>query len=249
MMEALLTMADAEMRTTCYPGVCEGRAFIMGPNQFQNALVAAYIETHSNWKSGVIDSIAAICLNCGRDDFCRTVVLCDCFGLSAQEKAAEFIEQLSGAPDGCHIAIFNLDRRAGIEGMAFQFGVQGVFYQDEPVETLIKGLAAMFGGEFWFSRRKMAEIILQNGFGHRLRQFSGQDYPNGLTRREVEILGLLTLGATNDVIASKLFISPHTVRTHLNNVFRKINVTNRLSASLWAVETLFPHKPDHEGER
>ncbi len=242
-------MAEADIRTPCDACVCEGRAFIMGPNHFQNALVAAYLETHGNWKSAVIDSMAAICLLCEGPDFCRTVVLCDCFGLNAQEQAAGFIEQLSDVPDGCHVAMFNLDRRAGIEGMALQCGVHGVFYQDEPVETLIKGLAAMFGGEFWFSRRKMAEIILENGYSHRLRQFPGQEYPNGLTRREVEILGMLTLGATNDVIASKLFISPHTVRTHLSHVFRKIKVTNRLSASLWAVDTLFPHKADQEGER
>lgn len=242
-------MAAPEMGTTYDAQFCDGLAFVMGPNHFQNALVAAYIETHSNWKSAVIDSIAGICLNCERGDFCRTVVLCDCFGLNAREKGAEFIEQFSDVPDGCHIAMFNLDRRAGIEGMAFQFGVQGVFYQDEPVETLIKGLAAMFGGELWFSRRKMAEIILQNGFSHRIRQLSSQEYPNGLTRREVEILGLLTLGATNEVIANKLFISPHTVRTHLSHVFRKIKVTNRLSASLWAVETLFPHKAEPEGEK
>lgn len=237
-------MAFVETKTTLDARSDDGMAFIVGPNHFQNALFAAYIETHSNWKSSVIDSIASIAPTCGRDDFCQTAVLCDCFGIRDQDRATELIRQLSEVPEDCHIAMFNLDREAGLEPMAFQFGVRGFFYQDEPVELLVKGLAAIFGGEFWFSRRKMAEIILENGFTSRRKQFHSYPYPHGLTRREVEILGLLILGATNEVIADKLFISPHTVRTHLSHIFRKINVTNRLSASIWAVESLFTHRHD-----
>ena len=60
----------------------------------------------------------------------------------------------------------------------------------------------------------------------------------GLTMREVEILGHLTHGATNDQIASALFLSRHTVKTHLYNIFRKLGVSNRLQATLWAAENL-----------
>ncbi len=123
-----------------------------------------------------------------------------------------------------------------------QYGVQGFFYQDEPIETLLKGLAAVFGGEFWASRQQMAEVMLENGFELRRRQIPRRDYPLDLTRREVEILGLLTLGAANEVIADKLFISPNTVRTHLNHIFKKIKVSSRLEASAWAAETLFDHR-------
>ena len=59
-----------------------------------------------------------------------------------------------------------------------------------------------------------------------------------LTRREMEILDVLASGAKNEEIANKLFISPHTVRTHLYTIYRKIQVSNRLQAVLWASKNL-----------
>ncbi len=59
-----------------------------------------------------------------------------------------------------------------------------------------------------------------------------------LTSRQTEILALVSVGATNDEIADKLYLSPHTVKTHLYNIFKKINVPNRLQAALWAAKNL-----------
>ena len=59
-----------------------------------------------------------------------------------------------------------------------------------------------------------------------------------LTRRESEILAHLAVGATNQEISDKLCISPHTVKTHLYNIYKKINVPNRLQAALWAAKNL-----------
>lgn len=51
-----------------------------------------------------------------------------------------------------------------------------------------------------------------------------------LTRREIEIVKLLAAGRTNQEISAELFISPTTVKTHLRNIFRKLNVSNRTQA-------------------
>ena len=59
-----------------------------------------------------------------------------------------------------------------------------------------------------------------------------------LTRREIEILSMLAVGATNEEIAEALFISPNTVKTHIYNIFKKIHVPNRLQAALWAAKNL-----------
>lgn len=52
-----------------------------------------------------------------------------------------------------------------------------------------------------------------------------------LTDREREVLLLLTAGASNDAMAEALSISPHTVRTHVQNLLAKLGVQNRLAAA------------------
>jgi DNA-binding NarL/FixJ family response regulator len=54
--------------------------------------------------------------------------------------------------------------------------------------------------------------------------------PDGLTHREVEILGLMAQGLTNPEIAERLFLSNHTVKTHINRIFAKTASRDRVAA-------------------
>lgn len=237
-------MAPHEHDTNLTDAPDECVAFIVGHNHFQNTLFAAYIETHSRWTCNVVDTIAPLIPCSGTMIPPRTAVLYDCFGLDGTLLEESVLASLEQLPPEWPLVLFNLNRLTGIETKALEYGAHGFFYHDDSTETLLRGLEAIFGGEFWVSRRKMADVILENSFRLRHRQLTGRVYPHDLTRREVEILGILTLGASNGVIADKLFISPHTVRTHLNHIFRKLGVASRLEASIWAAETLFNHRYD-----
>ena len=63
-----------------------------------------------------------------------------------------------------------------------------------------------------------------------------QNLLNDLTEREREILQLLAEGMRNDDIASKLFISPQTVQTHVRNILGKLRVHSKLEAVSFAVK-------------
>lgn len=57
-----------------------------------------------------------------------------------------------------------------------------------------------------------------------------------LTSREKEVLALVARGASNQEIAEKLFVREVTIKTHLNNIFKKLNVSNRTQAVLLAMQ-------------
>ncbi len=59
--------------------------------------------------------------------------------------------------------------------------------------------------------------------------------PGGLSRRELEVLRLLAAGRTSSEIAGELFISTRTAEHHIQNIYLKIAVSNRASATRWAV--------------
>lgn len=58
-----------------------------------------------------------------------------------------------------------------------------------------------------------------------------------LSRRELEILGVLCQGLRTDEIAAKLGISKHTVVTHVRNIMRKLEVSSRVDAVSWAIRS------------
>jgi DNA-binding NarL/FixJ family response regulator len=61
-----------------------------------------------------------------------------------------------------------------------------------------------------------------------------RETPAGLTRRELEILKLVAEGHSNATLARMLWVTEQTVKFHLSNIYRKLDVTNRTEASRWA---------------
>jgi DNA-binding NarL/FixJ family response regulator len=56
-----------------------------------------------------------------------------------------------------------------------------------------------------------------------------------LSKRETEVLRLVAEGLPNKVIARELWITEPTVKFHMNNVLRKLSLTNRTEAARWAI--------------
>jgi LuxR family transcriptional regulator of csgAB operon len=99
---------------------------------------------------------------------------------------------------------------------------------------VLNGIRGVLNGELWFPRKVMSNCILEG----RERAGTLRKHSGALTPRQVEIVALIAVGATNDEIADRLRISPHTVKTHLYQIFKKINVPNRMQAALWAAKNL-----------
>lgn len=108
--------------------------------------------------------------------------------------------------------------------------VVGIFYEKDNMDIISYGVKKIIEGEMWLSRKIISELI----FTYREKQNAILSTSISLTTRESEILRLLASGASNLDIANSLFVSENTVKTHLYNVFKKLNVKNRLQAMMWA---------------
>jgi len=104
------------------------------------------------------------------------------------------------------------------------------------MENFEKGIRAIFQGELWIPRKILANYMKNNANKGQVRKMRKND--GNLTPKEREVLLLLASGARNADIAKKLYVSPHTIRTHLHNIYRKINVPDRFQAILWAAKNL-----------
>jgi DNA-binding NarL/FixJ family response regulator len=94
--------------------------------------------------------------------------------------------------------------------------------------VLEKALTSIAHGEIWVSGPVATRLIGKLA----RRQLMNGENPNGLTRREWEILGLVANGHHNKEIANSLSVSENTVKTHLHSIFGKIHVDSRLGATL-----------------
>ncbi|MCC5884620.1 MAG: response regulator transcription factor [Halomonas sp.] len=140
------------------------------------------------------------------------------------------------------LAAFNVRGEDHAVELLSSLNLQGIFYRDDSMELICKGVEALQSGSLWMSRALMSRMIQLL----RRQQMNSYRPACGLTQRELEIIGLLGTGATNAEIAEKLFVSEHTVKSHLYNIFRKIKVHNRLQAMNWARRNLFSVPPSYK---
>ena len=93
-------------------------------------------------------------------------------------------------------------------------------------QDLVKAVVAIAGGEMWFTRRQLADMLSRRADDAAPIR-SEQMVLQGLTSREIEIVRLITRGRTNKEIAQTLNISDLTVKTHVQNIFKKCGLRRR----------------------
>jgi DNA-binding NarL/FixJ family response regulator len=118
---------------------------------------------------------------------------------------------------------------------ALKGGAKGYLSKDVSISDLIKAIQAVHKGELWVERKLMARFFDKEAIAEPKEEGRSGRHKMVLTAREKEILSILTTGCTNKEIAQALFISEKTVKSHLNSIFRKLNVTRRLQAILQAI--------------
>jgi DNA-binding NarL/FixJ family response regulator len=118
--------------------------------------------------------------------------------------------------------------------LALKAGARGYVCKNTSATDLQQAIRVVHRGHLWVEQRLIVEVL--QGRPAAPHAIGTSEQPaGGLTDREREVLRSLASGGTNRDIAEALSISEKTVKTHLNNIFRKLNVTRRLQAVLFAI--------------
>ncbi len=206
---------------------------IIGPRSLQNGLMGHFLEEKTGAKCLAIAAPSQIPAADEEEGSDSRLILGDCLEKDLDSCMAD-LEYL-GEPvlSRDYVVLFNVSPGLKIEENALRRGVKGFFYEQDPLEVFPRGLGAILNGEIWVSREIMTKFIPgDKGLDPSRMEASV------LTPREIEILSLVAIGAKNEEIAEKLYISSNTVKTHIYNIFKKIDVPNRLQAALWAAKNL-----------
>jgi DNA-binding NarL/FixJ family response regulator len=117
---------------------------------------------------------------------------------------------------------------------AIKDGARGIILKQAASEFLIKGIRKVFEGELWADTSTMTRVVESLSQKYRGDRDSERDRKE-LSQREREVVGLIASGYRNKEIANKLFISEQTVKTHLSNIFQKLEISDRLELALYAI--------------
>jgi len=119
---------------------------------------------------------------------------------------------------------------------AFSAGAKGIVCRDAPFEVLCKCIQRVRAGQIWVNSQELQWILKSLATREPVRVVNALGIPL-LTKREEQIVQLLTEGLPSTEIAAKLGVTTHTVKNHLFRIYEKLGVSNRSELILYALSS------------
>lgn len=130
------------------------------------------------------------------------------------------------------VILLAAELRAAQVAEATRLGVRGLLLKDAALNTLVQCIRTVHAGGQWPPHRSMASAL-----DEWLRQSRDESDPAArLTARELQVVRCVARGLRNREIAVELAINEGTVKIHLHNACRKLNVEGRLALSVYALD-------------
>ena len=167
--------------------------------------------------------------SCENESLWPQLILFDC---SNDDDLEELLGSLKNRKIGrdypFFMVLWGVKMGKDIESVAVDYGIHGVFYENDSPDTIRQGIRSVINGQPWYPKHPRKHHGAT----------AGGDQKPGLTGRETEILFLILTENSTKQIAKKFGISVYTINSHISNIYRKINVSNRINAALWAKKNL-----------
>lgn len=149
---------------------------------------------------------------------------------------ADFCRQLLGASPQSRVLILSAYDDDQEVSAALISGASGYVLKTVGGERLADNIRSVYGGEVLLAPTVAAKIVRQLS---RLKEDTGrqEEALEVLTPREREVFFLASRGLKNAEIAAELYLSEKTIKTHLRNIYNKLNLASKAELRLFAVKT------------
>lgn len=137
------------------------------------------------------------------------------------------VDEIASLAQSASVIVLTASERIEDALGALRAGARAIVQKRFAVETLMEAIRAVAGGMVWIPPAIQAQVMTQWGTTRGER----------LTAREVEIARSVAAGSKNAEIATQLSITESTVKTHLNNIFQKLDVRDRVELAMYAVKS------------
>jgi len=111
-------------------------------------------------------------------------------------------------------------------------GAVGYLLKDNKPEQLVTAIKAVNEGGSYFEREITAQLLNKV----QKKELKSKELIEPLTPREIDVLKLIARGLGNLEIAEELCVSKNTVKTHVTNIFQKLEIKSRTQAALYALQ-------------
>jgi DNA-binding NarL/FixJ family response regulator len=146
----------------------------------------------------------------------------------------EATRRLTAAPGAPPVlALTTFDDDEALAGM-LRAGAAGFVLKGVPAEDLQGAVRTVAEGGSWLDPAVVGRVL--SVYRGAPAQASESPALAELTARELEVLGLIAAGLTNDEIAAELVVSAGTIKTHVNHIFLKLGLRNRSEAVIFAFD-------------
>ena len=136
----------------------------------------------------------------------------------------QLLREMKKRSDTCKILLWVNSISTELAFQAMALGVRGIVRKTLPAETLIECLRKVNQGELWFEK-SLTDSMLS------ARKVS-------LTRREGQLVTLLSQGLKNKEIATVLCVSENTIKVYLSRLFQKVGVKDRFELALYGLRNV-----------
>ena len=143
--------------------------------------------------------------------------------------------QIRERAPNCRVLVLGAEEDYGRLIELLDGGVAGYLTKEAPLSELVDATRTVHRGETLIPPRMLGPLLAAL-LRRRKERDSAYRRISHLTRREREVLVLLSEGADNDGIARALVISPQTARTHVQNILAKLSVHSRLEAAAFVTQ-------------